>query len=184
MQTYTHALVGVAAGISFFPDNYFAQGVCAVSSVAPDAISALQFFIDKLQRKKAFSEETKGRIFLRSISHSFWFLLAAIIASALSGNYMLIAFCAGAGAHLMLDFLTHKGKEYQATDQMFFWPLSIKLSGVWEYRYGQGILRPKPFELVVCLSLIFYIGYCVYPHLAVYLARCVFFALAGQRYCF
>lgn len=175
MQTYTHVLVGVAAGISFFPDNYFAQAACAVSSVAPDAISALQLFSDKLQKRMAFSEETKGRIFLRSISHSFWILLAAVIASVLIGNHILIAFCVGMGSHWVIDVLTHKGKEYQATDQKFFWPLSVKLPSVWEYRYGHGILRPKPFELVVCLSLISYISYCVYSHLAVCLARCVFF---------
>lgn len=174
MQIYTHALVGTVAGIIFFPENYFAQAVCAVSSVAPDAISALQFFTDKLQRKKTFSEETKGRIFLRSISHSFWVLLAAVVASALVGDCILIAFCIGAGSHLIIDILTHNGKEYKATDQKFFWPLSLKLPGVWEYRYGHGILRPKPFELIVCLALISYIGYCVYSHLAVYLARCVF----------
>lgn len=174
MQTYTHALVGVAAGISFFPDNYFAQAACAVSSVAPDAISALQFFADKLQKRRAFSEETKGRIFLRSISHSFWILLAAIMASALTGDYILIAFCVGAGSHLIIDILTHNGKEYQATDQKFFWPLSVKLPSVWEYRYGHGILRPKPFEAIVVLLLVSYISYCVYSHLAVCLARCVF----------
>lgn len=181
MQPYTHALAGVAAGISFFPDNYFAQAACAVSSVAPDVVSALQFLIDKLQKRRAFSdsEETKGRIFLRSISHCFWVLLAAIIASALIGNCILIAFCVGAGSHLIMDILTHNGKEYQATDQKFFWPLSIKLTGIWEYRYGQGILRPKPFELVVCFSLIFYIGYCFYSHLAVYSVRCVFLFYSG-----
>ena len=183
MQTYTHALVGVAAGISFFPDNHFAQATCVVGSITPDVISALQLFTDKLQRRKAFSEETKRRIFLRSISHSFWLLLAVVIAGVLTGNDIVIAFCAGAGSHLVIDMLTHKGEEYQPTDQKFFWPLNANLPGVWEYRYGhgQGIFRPKPFELVVCLLFIFYIGYCVYSHLAVYLARCVFYLT--RKYC-
>ena len=181
MQTYTHALVGVAAGISFFPDNHFAQAACVAGSIAPDGISALQFFIDKLQEREAFSKETKGRIFLRSISHSFWLLLAVVIAGVLAGNDIVIAFCTGTGSHLIIDMLTHKGKEYQSTDQKFFWPLNANLPGVWEYRYGQGIFRPKPFELVVCLLLIFYIGYCVYSHLAIYLARCVFYLT--RKYC-
>ena len=110
MQTYTHLLVGAATGITFFPDNHFAQAACAVSSVAPDVISALQLFVDKVQKRRVFSEETKRRIFLRSISHSFWLLLAVVVASALTGNDILIAFCAGAGAHLLIDMLTHKGK--------------------------------------------------------------------------
>jgi len=180
MQPYTHALVGVATGISFFPDNHFAQAACVVGSIAPDVISALQLFTDKLQRRKDFSEETKKRIFLRSISHSFWLLLGVIVAGALTGNDIVIAFCAGAGSHLVIDMLTHKGKEYQPTDQKFFWPLNVNL-GLWEYRYGQGVLRPKSFELVVCLSLISYIGYCVYSHLAIYLARCVFYLT--RKYC-
>jgi len=180
MQTYTHALAGTAAGISFFPDNHFAQAACVVGSIAPDVISALQLFTDKLQRRKDFSEETKKRIFLRSISHSFWLLLGVIVAGALTGNDIVIAFCAGAGSHLVIDMLTHKGKEYQPTDQKFFWPLNVNL-GLWEYRYGQGVLRPKSFELVVCLSLISYIGYCVYSHLAIYLARCVFYLT--RKYC-
>ena len=174
MQTYTHALGGVAAVISLFPDNHLAQAACAISSVAPDVISALQFFVDKLQGRKAFSKETKGRILLRSISHSFWLLLTVIIASVLTGNDILIALCVGAGSHLVIDILTHKGKEYQATGQKFFWPLNVNPFGVWEYRYGHGIFRPKPFEFIVVLLLISYISYCVYSHLAVCLARCVF----------
>ena len=181
MQPYTHALVGVATGISFFPDNHFAQATCVVGSITPDVISALQLFTDKLQRRKAFSEETKRRIFLRNISHSFWLLLGVIVAGVLTGNDIVIAFCAGTGSHLIIDMLTHKEKEYQSTDQKFFWPLNANLPGVLEYRYGQGIFRPKPFELVVCLLLIFYIGYCVYSHLAVYLARCVFYLT--RKYC-
>jgi len=177
MQTYTHALAGTAAGISFFPDNHFQAACVVVGSIAPDVVSALQLFTDKLQRRKPFSEETKRRIFLRSISHSFWLLLGVIVAGALTGNDIVIAFCMGAGSHLVIDMLTHKGKEYQSTDQKFFWPLNANLPGVWEYRHGQGqgIFRPKPFELASCLLLIFYIGYCIYSHLAVYLARCVFY---------
>lgn len=192
MQTYTHALVGGAAGISLFPDNLFAQCVLVAGSVLPDVPDAIKMIMDKVRGKKPFADLTRSAL-INNMFNSFFVWMGmlvvvhVVIAVGQSDMESLFAtklypFCLGGLLHWLIDAYTHAEERFSKTDSKMFWPLKITTRGVWEYRYDHGILRPKPFELIVCLLLIFYICYCVYPHLAVYLARCVFFALLGQMY--
>lgn len=176
MQTYTHAFFGVAAGNILFPDNYLAQGVFVAGSVLPDVPDAIKMAIDKVKGKKPFTDLKKS-LLAGDIAHSLFVWLAmvvvyvAIVVAGQSGWESLYPFCypfcVGGLLHWSIDMLTHAEERFKKTDNKLFWPIGVVTKGVWEYRYDHGILRPKPFELFVCLSLFLYIGYRVYTRLAI-----------------
>jgi membrane-bound metal-dependent hydrolase YbcI (DUF457 family) len=66
----------------------------------------------------------------------------------------------GALSHVLIDGLTHAGKDFIETDTSLVWPLQTVLPklgsviGVWEYRTSKGSLMPKDVEIAVILTLI------------------------------
>lgn len=167
MQTYTHLGIGAFVGAWVAPGDYVAQFACMVGAVAPDLILVPKFILDKLAGKQPFEEQSDSLLlakeitnsipmfslvfaflFLIEICHSWlvlffseWILLGASWSFAFILNYLI---------HLCIDLPTHCGKEYKDTDPSFFWPFKVELDlGIWEYRYGPGVLKPKPFEALV-----------------------------------
>jgi hypothetical protein len=69
----------------------------------------------------------------------------------------LLSFALGSLSHTLIDALSHKDPKYWQNDAGFLWPLSFQLarySGIWEYRIDHGVLRPKPFEAIVCVVML------------------------------
>lgn len=145
MQPYTHGLIGIAIGISFFPDNYFAQGVLVAGSVLPDVPNAIKMIMDKVRGKKPFADLTESPL-INNVTHSFfvWLAIVAVYAAIVVGQSdwessliikLIYPFCIGGLLHWFIDRCTHAEERFNKTDQKMFWPLNIKLPGVWEYRY-------------------------------------------------
>ena len=157
MQTYSHAAIGAALGALVFPDNASAQATCIAASVAVDFPMAYQYAQDNFHSRQPLMHPSCGVLEVNEASHSLplWLLLG-LCSLFLPDMFKWTAI--GGMAHVIIDVLTHgKGKREQRpfwlTDVTFMWPLplDLRLLGVWEYRYGHGILRPKPLELLVLL---------------------------------
>lgn len=157
MQTYTHLSVGCLLGALCCPQNHWAQAACAAGSIAPDVVSAAKFAFDKSRGMQPFSHKPKGLLILAEISHSIpiWLFLGWLtgtlcpwpIIRPLIGTFLL-----GGLIHEVIDGLTHIEGKYRDTDCSLLWPIPVwlpDLIGIWEYRYGLGILRPKRPEAVI-----------------------------------
>ena len=155
MQTYTHLLFGVAAGRLLLPSDTGGQLLAVAGSIAPDLVMIPSYALDVLRGRTPMKVQSPRLIALKELSHSlpFW-VMAALVSAGLDWHYNLV-FCLGVVFHILIDALTHV--EIGPADPSLLWPLPINLvvyTGVWEYRYGPGILRPKPFEAGTCLMLI------------------------------
>lgn len=155
MQTYTHLSVGCLLGALCFPRNHWAQAAFVAGSIAPDVVSAAKFALDKSHGIQPFSHESKGLLILTEISHSIpiWLFLGWLAQAAcpwLLVKSLVNAFWLGDLSHLAIDALTHANNKEWTVGML--WPIPGHLPGwigVWEYRYGNGILRPKPVEAVI-----------------------------------
>jgi hypothetical protein len=161
MQTYTHAAIGILAGVIIFPHDYFRQSVCAIGAIAPDVILVPKFIFDKLSGKQVLAKQSKRLLVAKEIVNSIplflmlylgWFLLAKITAWY---ELLTMSFLFNYLVHLFIDAFTHGDKKYYDSDPTFLWPWKKRLAiASWEYRYDFGVLRPKPFELILLIILI------------------------------
>ena len=174
MQIYTHLVIGASTGALLYPDNPTAQAVCIIGAVTPDVILGPKFVLDKLRGKQAFVEQSAGLLQAIEVVNSIPYgLLGCLLACLFTLKFpsltlwtvrvawLPLAFFASYTGHLVIDALTHSGKEYRDTDPsyLYFWPFwcpKVKLGnviGIWEYRYGHGILKPKPAETLILSAL-------------------------------
>jgi hypothetical protein len=158
MQTYTHLLIGGAISASLFPHQPLIQAAFIAGSIAPDLVMVPTYVLDKLAGRQPMTDQGKMTIVLKEISHSLFISIALIF--LLKKGSPLNAFGWAMWLHIVIDGLTHC--DYGAADQTCMWPFHHRFSklgsviGIWDYRYGPGILKPKPFELgvdVTCLAL-------------------------------
>ncbi len=174
MHTYSHFVIGTVAGKMLFPNSVAAQIVLVTASVLPDLVMVPQFLMDKVRHKQPLAEQSKGLLFAKSASHSIplWFTIALLPAllpflsttptqEQLWFQGVVLAFLIGWLLHLIIDCFTHNGKEYSDTETGCFWPSPIRpqILGMWEYRYGPGILQPKPLEAAIDAGLVLF--YCL-----------------------
>jgi|GEM_PF-5479335 hypothetical protein len=166
MQTYTHLAVGTAIGgllAVYFPHQPLVPTACIIASIGPDLVMAPPYILAKLAHKPPLAEQGKFLMALKEMEHSLLLcmLLGVGIRFLPEGwkfwQVIGYAFVWGWLSHIVIDIFTHgagpkENRPYWETDLMFMWPLPIDLRplGLWEYRYGTGILwPPKPFEAIV-----------------------------------
>jgi membrane-bound metal-dependent hydrolase YbcI (DUF457 family) len=161
MQTYTHAWIGGAVGVILFPNNIAGQIACVAGSILPDVVMIPQFLWDKVNGRQPLKTQSSFLMSLKEIAHSLpiWSILTIVGATILSTYDILFAIGVGGLLHVFIDIITHgtgpkENRPYWDTDVKFMWPTRTDLRplGLWEYRYGHGVLAPKPFEFFV-LSL-------------------------------
>lgn len=161
MQTYTHAAMGATLGALIFPQSPSVQMVCVVASTAPDLPLVVQYFVDLVVSRRPMTRQSTTLCLLTEISHSLplWvsLALAAYFVPLKLQTIVLAAACSGF-VHIITDILTHgvgpkEDRPFWLTDVRFTWPLpgDLRPFGLWEYRYGAGVLRPKSFEVAVLL---------------------------------
>lgn len=160
MQTYTHLLVGAVIGTACYPNDIRAQMLCVAGSAVPDVPATLQFVLDKISRRPPLEKEPlylqPGKEFAHSLVVAGALLWFGNEANTLLPEIWVIAFSIGMFSHILIDMLTHKAECYRETDCGYLWPIPLKIRiAIWEYRYGTGILKPKPFEAccLIVLSL-------------------------------
>ena len=152
MQTFTHAVVGVALGSLLFPESPVLTACLVFGSVAPDLVLVPEFIIDKLAGRVPFSGELGFmRKFFLKPSHSMvlWSLLVWL-GWIISQPLWVLAI--GGVLHLFIDLCSHGDPEMNRRDPPYLWPITKqKLHvGNWEYRIAVGQLWPvKPFEAFV-----------------------------------
>ncbi len=155
MQTYTHFVVGGALGAAVFPHDFVTQLACAAGATFPDIPLVIQFAYDKLKGVPPMSNESRFTVLAKRATHSiaitaiFSFLLVGVagLLKSKSQVTLTLIFLMGIASHICIDMATHKNGESDAADNCFYWPFSnAKNEGLWDYRIGPGILRPKPFE--------------------------------------
>lgn len=163
MQTYTHLVIGGALGAWLFPNSWSAQAACVGAAVLPDLVMIPVFLKDKLAGRQPMQNQSSALMVLKEIGHSLLLWLGLLICSwgwyEVSDTQLslwLLAAAVSGVSHVAIDIFTHgrgpkPARPYWETDLKFLWPTKIDLRpmGLWEYRYGHGILRPKPFEAVV-----------------------------------
>lgn len=157
MQTYTHAEMGIVAGIRLFPASATAIICCAVGSILPDIAAAVMFAIDRMRGEQPLKEQTSRFLTVQEIVNSLILWGAVVSVTLLLGGKYSLLISASYFTHLVVDILTHGGAEYAKTDPSFLWPFQSKIMrrlAVCEYRIGPGILRPKFFEGAVIVGLI------------------------------
>lgn len=163
MQTYSHLAIGVLAGAIAFPDNPAAQASCIIGSIAPDIILAPPFILDKWRGRQALTEQSGRLLQAKEVINSLPLSLLFVgFAFMFAGPVWLVAFLTGYTTHLIVDVLTHAGRQYADTDPSFAWPLRVKLGqrfGIGEYRYDFGVLKPKPAEIVILIITIIATAY-------------------------
>lgn len=179
MQTYTHLAVGTAIGGLLAHIAPTEQTLVVTATVIgagmPDVPIAFQMLADMFYHKRApFSEahNQPGWMLAKEVSHSHpvFFTLTVLFGFVSVTTYtnlgvplimMVTGFLYGVNSHILIDELTHCGKEYKETDQSCFWPLyphviknkASELIGIAEYRLSAGALWPlKPFELVTLVA--------------------------------
>ncbi len=150
--------MGFAIGAALFPSDPGAVVVCMAAGALPDLTMVPQYRIDMGRDIQPMTNQSRSTDIAKNIGHSTPLWLLVVITAILLPHPLIIAFAAGGFVHVVVDILTHAGMEYRATEATFLWPLPRKYNlnwlGIWEYRYGHGILYPKPFEfavLVFCL---------------------------------
>lgn len=154
MQTYTHLLMGAAAGAVLYPGNLKAQGAIIVGSVLPDLTMIPSYIMDVLKGRIPMAQQGKGTVLAKEIGHSILITLPLFLLS----NGSVKALFLGILLHIVIDILTHG--DIGKADQTFVWPLQrwlsnpAKIFAVWDYRRGPGILIPKPFEIGFCIICI------------------------------
>lgn len=169
MQTYTHAIVGLALGVTFFRNNPVAQLACAATAMVPDLVMVPQFINDRLAGREPLKIQSKFLLFLKEVGHSLvvWAALAALVLWFVPPELKAIglAITLGGFSHGFIDVFTHgsgpkETRPYWDTDLTFVWPLPFDLRpcGIWEYRHTPPDLVPKLFEMIVILALIAYIA--------------------------
>lgn len=155
MQTYTHFAIGSLMAVACYPDNLWGQAAVVAGSVASDFVPAVKYALDKSRDIRPFSHESKRLMILTEISHSLliWLFLgwlAQAVCPWLLAKLLVNAFWLGGLSHLAIDALTHADNKNWTVGML--WPIPGHLPGwigIWEYRYGNGILRPKPPEAAI-----------------------------------
>lgn len=157
MQTYTHALIGTCLAATAFDTSLVTAAACCLGSVLPDVVQMPKYALDKLKGKKPLEHVSSNLLLLKNIAHSLFFWLTGLILALATDTTLMAALFLGGLAHVIVDALTHCDPHYEY-DAGFLWPLDIKLAtytGIWDYRIGQGVLRPKlPEAIVDALALL------------------------------
>jgi hypothetical protein len=177
MQIYTHTIAGALVGALITRHDpglarYVGPIIGAAGGFFPDSMIGFQVLVDKLKKRKPFSNEPEGGLwfYLKEISHSpLWLLgLLGFMGDSYASRYLAI-FCLGIGLHILMDMLTHCGKQFADTDQslafpFYEWGWCPKLGqvfGIWEYRYdykapgyNKNMFEPKPEEGIFCAILV------------------------------
>jgi len=152
VQTYTHCSIGAVIGALGFAHEPLSQAACVVGAVAPDLVIAFQYAVDVLRSRPPLVNQPRWMIVMKEASHSL-LLWGAVLLFFRQG--VAHAFCVGVVSHILIDGLTHKGVQFTQYDSSLLWPFTRyrlgRLIGLWEYRYGVGVLSPKPFERVVLI---------------------------------
>jgi hypothetical protein len=159
MQTYSHILVGACVGAGLFPDDLVAQAASVVGATLPDVVQMPKFLLDRARGRQPLAEVSPEILRFKFAFHSIpvWATLAGL--GYFIGWSPFLAFALGSLSHTLIDALTHKESKYWENDAGFLWPLSFQLArvtGVWEYRIDHGVLRPKPFEALVCAAALLF----------------------------
>lgn len=172
MQTYTHAMVGLAVGMAIAPHNAILQEFCVVGSVAPDLSVGPFYLIDRVKGRVPTFANWPQWLPLVEAAHSLiiWSLvvLIALISTWIWGNQWLLMLCAGGLMHTIIDLPTHNGRQksiYTEWDSAgFLWPWKFKLGkifGIYEYRghdYPGLILKwPEAIFLTIVIIAVIYL---------------------------
>jgi hypothetical protein len=155
VQTYTHVLLGACIGASLFPNDLMAQAASVAGATLPDVVQMPKFVLDRARGLQPLAEVPPGILRLKFAFHSIPVWAALSWAMYFVSWPPLLAFALGGLSHTLIDALTHKEPKYWQNDAGFLWPLPFQLarySGLWEYRIDHGVLRPKPFEAIVCVA--------------------------------
>jgi hypothetical protein len=158
MYTYTHALVGFSLG-GVLSKKLSVRLACALGATMPD-----WYLLYNVGYNLLASGETVIRdmgMFGYYFSHAAHSCLiwAALITwwNFLSGTGRAArAIFVGMLSHIGVDMLTHSNPGFAASDAGLAWPLKVQLGqifGMWDYRYGPGILIPKTPEILLCVML-------------------------------
>lgn len=147
MQTYTHLLLGTAMGKTLFHDEPMVNIVMIMAgSVLPDFVAIAKYVIDRMRGAPPLAKQGRKLLLIQEISNSiFLWGLGLVVTLYFSSNQFVTLLIASYVTHLIIDRLTHGGKEYMETDPSFMWPLPGKVLrgfGVLEYRYGHAVLWP------------------------------------------
>lgn len=159
VQTYTHLLIGGAIGAVWFREDPAAQASLVIGSCAPDLVMVPSFLLDKVRGRVPLKEQGPAVIAMKKASHSiplslFFWLFPWPLQQSLG------IFFAAVFLHACIDELTHGIGAAKICDESCFWPFTLEFEGlrqkigIWEYRYGPGVLRPKPLEAFICLVLL------------------------------
>ena len=162
MQPYTHFVIGGALGACLFPNEQILQLSCAVGGVIPDLAAAPQYAIDLIAGRKPMTKQSDRLILLKEISHSLPIWILAVIIIIVSKSIwpdfiyqMIMVAMIGWFSHIPVDAISHNNPKFAKEDLTLMWPLGMKMHiGNWDYRYDYGVLKPKPFELFLCVALI------------------------------
>jgi hypothetical protein len=168
LQIYTHAAVGLLAGIVVFPHNAPAQIACIAGADGPDnSIPPSCLAYRWKNRQPSFANWPRGLIFAEAMhSIPLWCVASLIIERlfiiGIGGPYLL-AFLLGGLSHAMVDSYTHGGRGhniYTANDNVgFLWPWKFKLGrilGFYEYRDPNypGLLPKWPEAMFLSLVIV------------------------------
>ncbi len=169
MQTYTHVLMGGVIAAVFFRDNTIAQAGCVIASAAPDLTMVPQYLIDLAQKRQPMTQQSKRLMLFKEIGHSLPIWLFLTILGLVLPSPAILAFGLGGLTHSIVDILTHgtgskENRPYWDTDLKFMWPtpLDLRPLGLWEYRIGPGVLRPKKFELFTDIACVIIMAVSLY----------------------
>lgn len=157
MQTYTHLAIGGLIAVTLFPNDPLSEGMCLLGSCASDVPAMFIMFKDVVNKARPFSRLSALNKRTIEICHSLPLSLIFIVQALVMGNSFKRAFSLGFLSHILIDITTHTGKgEYAETDPSYLWPLPWKLRiAIWDYRFGTGILMPKPFEALILVCTVF-----------------------------
>ncbi len=145
MQTLTHLLLAGATA-PYISNDSEVQLAWMTGSIFPDFTLAAQFLIDKRLKKSPLAFEPPAWVTAKNICHSL--ILAIVIIEFGFGHWPIMLFGTGMGLHITIDIFTHKNGK---SNCVYAWPFPLKSVCIWEYQIGDGILRPKRPELVICL---------------------------------
>lgn len=149
MQPYTHLGIGLALAKGLFPESPFDQAAVIAGSVMSDLPATIQWYLDKRQGIKPFSQMSCRFRTLHEIVHSIPLWLWTTLYPPL---YL------GLYSHLALDLLTHRREESRDIDPSLMFPLPFHPRGLVDYRNQSDDLL-RPWDILITLTCTAYFLY-------------------------
>lgn len=132
--------------------------VWGFSSVLPDLVMGYTFFTDKIAGRRPLEYQPGWLLVAKEITHNLLIWGPIVFLSWYCNHSLLLFFGLSGLLHTIIDVLTHGKKDspHNKNDCKYTAPIydlkKLNLA-IWEYRIEIGSLKPKPFELGVCIVL-------------------------------